>query len=110
MAADPFTQATSRLFDVFVGTEPNATYYPASGDPVDCRLYVTGYNRASVQYPEVTMASLTGEVLASEVGMDIRINEQIEYDGKTYVIAEHPRGDGEVWVLQLNLDAETVSV
>ena len=107
---DVWTQASQTLFDVFVGEEPNATYHPASGDPVDCRLYVTGYNRASTQYPEITMASLTGEVLASEVGMDIQINEQIEYGGKTYVIAEPPRGDGETWTLSLNLDAQTVSV
>lgn len=108
--ADPFVNAASKLFDVFVGTESNANYRPASGDQVDCRLYVTGYNRASVQYPEVTMTSLTGEVLASEVGMDIQAGEQIDYDGKTYVVAEPPRGDGEVWTLQLNLDAETVSI
>ena len=108
--AEPFAHAASKLFDVFVGTEPNATYRPPSGDSVDCRLYVTGYNRASVQYPEVTMASLTGEVLASEVGMDIQANEKIDFEGKTYVIAEPPRGDGEVWILELNLDAETVSI
>ncbi len=107
---DIWTQAAETLFDVFVGTETNATYYPASGDSIDCRLYITGYNRASTQYPEITMASLTGEVLASEVGMDIQINEQIKYDGKTYVIAEPPAGDGEVWTLSLNLDAQTVSV
>ncbi len=109
MAADPFASACEALFDVFVG-EANATYRPASGDPTDCRLYVTGYNRASVQYPEVTMASLTGEVLASEVGMDIRANEKIDYDGKTYVIADDPAGDGDIWSLSLNLDAETVSI
>lgn len=110
MAADPFTSACERLFDVFVGEEPNATYRPASGDPIDCRIHVDGYNRASVQYPEITMASLTAEVLASEVGTGIQINEKIDYDGKTYVIAEPPNGDGYTWDLSLNLDAETVSV
>jgi hypothetical protein len=108
--ADRWNEAAKALFDVFIGSTPNATYHPASGDSVDCRLYVSGYNRASVQYPEITMASLTGEVLASEVGMNIQAGEQVDYDGKTYVIAEPPRGDGEVWTLQLNLDAQTVNV
>jgi hypothetical protein len=98
-----FEDAAKTCFDVFVGEKDNATYSPETGDPVPCRFLVTGLNVARDNYPEHWTASLTGQVLALEVGSSIRMGERIEYNGKTYVIAEDPYSMDEiVWELVLN--------
>ena len=100
--ADPFANTASRLFDAFVGTEPNATYYPEGGDPIDCRFYQTGRNRSQTHYSDLSIAALTGELLESEVGSDLRAGERVDYDGTSYVISEDPRSDGYIWTVSLD--------
>jgi len=99
---DPFREASLQLFEAFVGSDPNATYYPEGGDPIDCRLYVTGRNRSQVHYPELTIAALTGELLESEVGSDLQAGERVDYDGTSYVISESPSSDGYIWTVSLD--------
>ena len=103
MIGSVFEDAAKTCFDVFVGEEDNATYIPETGDPVPCRFLVTGVNVARDNYPEHWTASLTGQVLALEVGSSIRMGERFDYSEKTYVIAEDPYSmDGIVWDLVLN--------
>ena len=103
MVSPVFEDAAKTCFDVFVGEEDNATYHPETGDPVPCRFCVTGVNVARNEYPEHWTASLTGQVLVSEVGESIKIGERIEYGGRTYVIAEDPHSSDEiVWDLALH--------
>ena len=102
MAADPFASASESLFEAFVGSDPNATYYPEGGDPINCRFYQIGRNRSQTHYPELTIAALTGELLESEVGDDLQAGERVDYDGTSYVISEDPRSDGYIWTVSLD--------
>jgi len=107
MAADPFAGASERLFDAFVGSEPNATYYPKGGSAVTCRLYFTGRNREDTKYGDVDASAIEAQLLESEVGSDVRQGDRIEYNGGTYRVAVPPRGDGYVWDLILTAGVAT---
>lgn len=101
--SEPWQTLAEVVFSRMVGDDPNATYHPATGDPIDCRLYVTGLNVQRQNYPEYWTAAMTGQVLASEVGQDIKIGETLDFDSKAYVIAEDPfSNDGVTWDLTLN--------
>ena len=100
---EPWQTLAEVVFSELVGELPNATYTPGTGDPVDCRLLVTGRNVRREDHPEYWVAALTGQVMASEVGMDIKLGEYLDHDGNSYVIVEDPYSqDGVTWDLTLN--------
>ena len=99
--------AAEILFDVFVGEEPNATYYPQGGSSVSCRLRLSQRNRSNTQYSDLDVSGIEVHLLESEVGSRVQQGDRIEYDGKVYYIADQPTGDGYVWTVFLHSGVAT---